>query len=117
MPEASPSDVRNVMDPGLSDSRISGFIEDAEYDARQEIGDYDDLDAKQKKQLEKYLAALYIIGGPDRRASDFSGDSVSIEYDGSPLRWLKSQVRKRDPSNSLASEAYQTDRHTSTTGD
>lgn len=118
MPEATPSDVRAVMETDLDDARVSAYLEDAEFDARDAIDDYtQELDAEHRRQLEKYLAALYIVETEDRRAKQWSGDSLSMTYDGSPIKRLKAQVQKRDPSDKLASNTKQDSRNVSTTGE
>jgi len=117
MPTANPDDVRGVIESDLDDSEIRDKIDDAEFDARDAIDEYDEeLDAEHRRQLEKYLAALYIVETEDRRAKQWSGDSLSMTYDGSPVKRLKSQVQKRDPSDTLASNTKQDSRNISSTG-
>jgi len=116
MPTANPDDVRDVMSTDLSDARVSAYLDDAEFDARDAIDEYDEeLDANHRRQLEKYLAALYIVETEDRRAKQVSGDETAITYDGSPVKRLKSQVQKRDPSDTLASNTKQDSRNVTST--
>lgn len=117
MPTATPSDVRGVIDTGLSDSEINNFLADAEFEAKQEINDYSNkLSTTEKTQLEKYLAAYYVVSSKDRRAEESTVGDSSITYEASTVRWLKSQVADRDPTNKLASNLTDDDRHISTTG-
>jgi hypothetical protein len=118
MPTATESDVKGVIDTDLSTSEINNYLEDAEFDAEQEIKDYaNKLTSTEKTQLEKYLAALYIVTMKDRRAEKSSVGDSSITYEASTVRAIKSKVQKRDPSNTLASNLINDDRHISTTGD
>lgn len=116
MPTADADDVEGVIDTDLSQSEIDNYLEDAEFDAKQEINDYANaLSTDERTQLEKYLAALYIVTTKDRRAKQAAGDETSITYESSLVRQLKSKVQKRDPSDSLASNLLDDDRHITTT--
>jgi len=118
MPTATATDVEGVIDTDLSAPEIDNYLEDAEFDAKQEIKDYaNKLTSTEKTQLEKYLAALYIVTTKDRRAEESSVGDSSITYEASTVRALKSKVQKRDPSNKLASNLINDDRHISTTSD
>jgi hypothetical protein len=106
MPTASVSDVEGVIDVDLSSSTtsISDFLEDAEFDAKQEINDYSSsLTTEEKRQLEKYLASLYIREWVDRAVSSTSRETASVNYEGPSLAALRRQVDRRDPSGKLAS--------------
>lgn len=101
---ASTSDVEGVIDVDLSNSTttISGFLEDAAYDADQAITDYTNKSTEDKIQLEKYLASLYIREWVDRAIDSTSRETASVSYEGPSLSALRRQVDRRDPSGTLA---------------
>jgi hypothetical protein len=113
MPTATVSDVEGVIDVDLSNSTtsISGFLEDAEFEATQAIDSYSSkLTTEEKTQLEKYTAALRIRQWVDRAVSSTSRETASVSYEGPSLAALKSAVDRRDPSGTLASRT-DTDRY------
>jgi hypothetical protein len=118
MTAASPDDVTleggGLIATDLTDTQIQSFIDDAEYAAEQAINDYQNKDTEFKRQLEKHLAAMYIIEGPDRRVSSTSRETASVDYQGMPLSAIKRRVNELDPSGTLA---YQrdTDRYVNST--
>jgi hypothetical protein len=118
MPTASVSDVRGVIDTSLDDSEITNFLNDAEYEAKQEIGDYDTAySTTDKKQLEKYLASLLIRTTKEKGLSSQSGANRSMSYEGvMSVSELRKQVDKRDTSGNLAQGALtDTNRYTGST--
>lgn len=103
MPEATPTDVRGVIETDLSDSDIDNFLNDAEFEAEQAINGYSsNLTTEEQTQLEKYLAALRIRETKDRSISNTSRETASISYEGMSLSALRREVEKRDPSGTLA---------------
>jgi len=104
---ADATDVRGVIDTPLSDSDIDNYLADAAFEADQAIGDYSNsLTTEEKTQLEKYLAALRIRETKDRATENVSRETASISYEGSQIGYLRKEVEKRDPSDTLA---YQVD--------
>lgn len=114
MSTATPSDVRDVIDTGLSDSDIQPYLDDATalIDATVDTA----LSTTEQTHLEKYLAALDIRLSKDRAISeDEIGDSA-FTYDGSEIQWLRSKVSQWDPSGQLASTVVRdTNRHVAST--
>lgn len=112
MATAQPSDVilsdgsAGVIATDLSDPEVQGYIDDAAYEAGRAINDYDDWDAEDKRQLEKYVAATRIRELADKAISSTSRETASVDYEGMSLSALRREVEKRDPSGTLA---YQTD--------
>jgi len=102
MSTATPSDVSGVISTDLTDSEIQSFLDDAEFEAGQAIGDYNEWDTDRKTQLEKYVAALRIRQMVDKGISSTSRETASVTYEGSSVEALREQVNRRDPSNSLA---------------
>jgi len=115
---ATASDVEGVIDVDLTDSTtsISGFIDDAAFEAEQNISDYQNsLSSEEKVQLEKYVAAMKIREWVDRAASSVSRETASMSYEGPSLASLRRDVDKRDPSGTLANHT-DTDRYVTKTG-
>lgn len=108
MATAQPSDVDlengGVIATDLTDAQIQSYIDDAEYEAKAAITDYDDWDAEDKRQLEKYYAALLIRTLADKAIDSTSRETASVTYEGSGLSTseLRSKVDSRDPSGTLA---------------
>lgn len=112
---ASASDVKGVIETDLSDADIKNFIDDAAYEADQQITNYTNKSTDFKTQLEKYYAALLIRQLKDKAIEQTSRETASVSYEGMSLSALKREVRRRDPSNSLANMVDK-DRNISTTG-
>lgn len=102
MSTATPSDVNGVIETTLSDSDIQVFLDDAAYEADQAIDSYSSRDATDKRQLEKYLAALKIAQTKDPAVSETDIGDAALSYDGSTVEELRKAVAKRDPSGTLA---------------
>jgi len=104
MSTASPSDVKAVIDTTLSDSEIQNFLDDAEFEAKDAIQNYDtDLTTTEKTQLEKYLAALLIRTTKEKDTTSESAGNRSLNYENvMSVEELRAAVSKRDPSDSLA---------------
>ena len=116
MPTATPDDVEGVIDTALESGEIQNYLEDAEFEARQAIEEYaDELTTIERRQLEKYLAALRIAETKDRRVSEDTVGDSSMTYEASTVKTLRSRVHARDPSNSLAFTTDGGGRHISTT--
>jgi len=82
MSTADPSDVDpGVISTDLDNTAIQSFLDDAEFEARRAINQYDEWDSERKTQLEKYLAALRI-----RQVADKGISSASRETGASPTR-------------------------------
>jgi len=88
----------------LSDSEIAGYLDDSAYEANAAISGYDDWDTEDKKQLEKYVAALKIRMFADRALNSTSRETASVDYEGMSTQELRRAVDRRDPSNTLASQ-------------
>lgn len=110
MATAQPSDVvlsdgsAGVIATDLSDAEVQGYIDDASYEANQAINDYSEWDSEDKRQLEKYYAALLIRTLADKAIDSTSRETASVTYEGSGLSTseLRSKVDSRDPSSTLA---------------
>lgn len=113
MPTATADDVKGVIPTDLSDADIENYLDDAQF-ANEQANDVDEMSTTEIRQLEKYLAALYIVQSKDRPIDQGSKESASITYGGDTVAWLQSMVNERDPSGSLA---YQrdTNRHVNST--
>jgi len=110
MATAQASDVRlednnaGVIATELSDDEIDGYIDDVAYEASQAISGYSDWDAEDKRQLEKYAAALRVRMFADRALNSTSRETASVDYEGMSTQELRRAVDRRDPSNTLASQ-------------
>lgn len=108
MATAQPSDVDlesgGVIATDLTDAQIQSYIDDAAYEAAQANADYDEWDAEDKRQLEKYYAALLIRTLSDKAIASTSRETASVSYEGTALSTseLRSKVDARDPSGELA---------------
>jgi len=107
MSTATPDDVTleggGVIATDLTDAQIQSFIDDAEYEAKAVINGYQDWEDEDKRQLEKYYAALLIRENADRAINSTSRETASVDYEGMSLNSLKRAVDKRDPTGTLAS--------------
>ena len=125
MATATADDVRledgnaGVIATDLSDAEIEGYLDDAEYEAQAAIANYDTaLSTEDKRQLEKYLAALLIRTISDKAISSTSRETASVSYEGGGMTTmeLRKKVSQRDPSGSLASNVLRdTSRYVSST--
>lgn len=118
MPTATVSDVRGVIDTSLDDDAIEAKLEDAEYEAEDAIDNYDtELSEADRRQLEKYLAALLIRTSKEKGITSQSGESRSLSYeDVMTAQELRVKVNQRDPSGELASAVVRdTDRYSGST--
>ena len=100
MPEATPADVRSVIDTELKDAEISPFLDEAAHDAAT-ANDTTAMDTTDLKLLEKYLAAYKIRATRDRAIASADRQSASVEYEGSSLAELESAIERYDPSGTL----------------
>jgi len=122
MTTATADDVRledgnaGVIATDLSDAEIEGYIDDAAYEASEAISGYADWDTEDKKQLEKYAAALKIRLFADKAIQSTSRETASVSYEGMSTAELRRAVDRRDPSNTLASQT-DTDRYVGSTHD
>jgi len=117
MSTATPQQVRGVIATDLTDSDIQNYLDDAEFEASQEIDNYQSaLSTDEREQLEKYYAALLIRTLADKAVASTSRETASVSFEGSSLSvtQLRSKVDQRDPSGELA---YQkdTDRYVGST--
>jgi hypothetical protein len=103
MSTADPDDVKGVIATDLTDPEIQSYLDDAEFEAKAAITDYDtDRTTEEKTQLEKYLAALRIREIRDKAINSTSRETASVDYEGMTLAALRKEVEKRDPSGTLA---------------
>jgi len=122
---ATPDDVDlesgGVIATDLTDPQIQSYIDDAEFEASQAIANYDTaLTTEEKRQLEKYLAALLIRTLSDKAISSTSRETASVSYEGGGMSTmeLRKKVSQRDPSGTLASSVLRdTDRYVSSTNE
>lgn len=116
-PSATPAGVKGVIPTDLSDSKITGYLEDAAFEASQAIQDYTStLSETERAQLEKYYAALLVRTLRDKPVSSTSRETASVDYEGSTItvRELREKVDSRDPSGTLAYNV-DSDRHVAST--
>lgn len=105
MSTASPDDVRGVIATDLTDSDLQNYLDDAEFEAKQAINDYETaLSTEEKRQLEKYYASLLVRTLRDKGIDSTSRETASVTYEGTGLTTseLRSKVDARDPSGTLA---------------
>lgn len=115
MPTAQPADVRGVIDTDLTDSEISGKLDDAQY-RNEKKNDVSQLSSADITQIEKYLAALLIRETKDRAHAQASGSSRQVTYQGSSTRNLRARLDEVDPSGELADSVIRDDdRHITST--
>jgi len=120
---ATPDDVDlangGVIATDLTDPQIQSYIDDAEFEASQAIANYSTaLTTEEKRQLEKYLAALLIRTISDKAISSTSRETASVSYEGGGMSTmeLRKKVNQRDPSGTLASNVLRdTARYVSST--
>ena len=109
MATAVPDDVDleggGVIATDLTDAQLQSYIDDAAYEAGAVIADYDEWDEEDKRQLEKYLAALKVRTLSDKAVSSTSRETASVSYEGGGMSTseLRTQVNRRDPTGTLAS--------------
>ena len=121
-PTATPEDVRLggsdggviAVSDSLSDSDIQGYIDDAAYEASNEIQGYSGWDAEDKRQLEKYYAAYLIRTLADKAVQSTSRETASVQYEGATIPELKAKVNARDPSGQLTAR-HDTSRYVGST--
>jgi len=115
---ATPDDVTleggGIVATDLTDAEIQGYIDDAAYEAGEAISDYSNWDTEDKKQLEKYLAALKVRLFADKGIKSTSRETASVSYEGATIPELRTAVDRRDPSSTLASQT-DTDRYVGST--
>lgn len=117
MPDATPDDVRGVIDTSLDDPAIASKLADAQF-RNEQTNDVSELPTAQIRQIEKYLAAILIRESKDKPARRRSGASRSVEYQGRSLASLRARLDEVDPSGELArSVLTDTDRHVTSTTD
>lgn len=108
MATAQPDDVDleggGVIATDLTDAQIQSYIDDAAYEAEAAISGYTGWDAEDKRQLEKYLAALKIRLYADRAIESTSRETASVSYEGMSTAELKRAVDQRDPTGTLATQ-------------
>jgi len=106
--EASPDDVRldggGIISTDLTDPELQSYIDDAAYEASAAISGYDDWDAEDKRQLEKYAAALKVRLYADKAITSTSRETASVSYEGMTTEELRRAVDQRDPSGTLATQ-------------
>lgn len=118
MPTATVDDVRGVINTSLDDAEITNFLEDSEFEASQAIDDYDtELTTTERRQLEKYHAALLIRRTKEKGLTSQSGESRSLSYENvMSVSELRVAVDKRDPSGTLSQAAVRdTNRYSGST--
>lgn len=108
MSQASPPDVRHVIDTDLSDEDIQHYIDDVNAYITEEGINNDITDSRQER-LEKYAAALRIRMIRERAAAESSVGDSSVVYEGLSSSALKAEVSKLDPSGTLASTVIRSD--------
>ena len=118
MSTATPDDVTleggGVISTDLTDAQIQSYLDDAEYEASNAINGYEDWDAEDKRQLEKYYASLLVRWYADRAYSSTSRETASVTYEGMTTKRLQQAVDKRDPTGTLAWQK-DTDRYVGST--
>jgi len=120
MSTATPGDVDGVINTSLSDSEVQSKLDDAEFEAEQAIDDYQNtLSTSEKRQLEKYLAALRIRSTKEKGITSESRETATFSYEGvMSVNRLRTAVQKRDPSGTLAQVAIENrDRYIGRTGE
>lgn len=117
MSTATPTDVRGVIDTDLTDSEIQNYLDDAEFENTR-TNNVGSMTTEHVRQLEKHLAALYIVQSKDRSIASGSSESSRVEFDGSVVDWLRGKVKDLDPSGELALNVHRDrNRHITTTTD
>jgi hypothetical protein len=109
MSTAQPSDVDlesgGVIATDLTDTQIQSYIDDAAFEAEAAIDNYStDFTTEEKRQLEKYYAALLIRTLADKAISSTSRETASVSYEGMTTAELRRAVDQRDPTGTLATQ-------------
>ena len=112
----SATDVRVEIDTDLADLDIADVLNRVERDINREyssgLGDFADSD--HRIDFEAALAALRIVEGKGRRASEETRESVRIDYETDEIDNIRQRVRRRDPGSAFghpSTVVRDTDRH------
>lgn len=117
MPEATASDVREVIDTHLEDPDLTDLIARVERAWQREYDTSDFSDAQQIADFEAALTALRVAEGRDRRAESEQSGRTSTTYETSAVDALRTQVRRLDPGGAFGRASTlvrDADRHTTT---
>lgn len=115
MPEATPDDVRGVIDTDLLDPPINDYLADAAFAINHHVDMA--LETPHRRQLEKYLAAFYIVQSKDRSYAKASEGRGTLEHEGDTVAWLRERVQSLDPSGMLATPTQSRPEYTVTRED
>ncbi|SFS62999.1 hypothetical protein [Halostagnicola kamekurae] len=116
MTEATPSDVRSLIDPSLSDDDIQTYLDRAQED-NQRVNDVDAMDQTQIRRVEELLASIKILSLPtsERSASDKQVGNARKTYERGRIEQLRADLSKWDPSGQLGSSVvWDSDRNVTT---
>lgn len=100
MPEAEPSDVREVLDTQLDDPELTSLLERVAREIDREYEDSPSVtfeDAQHRSDFEAVLTALRIAGGRGRRSESVATGRSQVTYETSEIDNLRQRVRRTDP--------------------
>lgn len=109
MTEATPSDVREVIDTSLADLDISDIIDRAARDIDREYSSGAFDNTQHRRDFEAVLTALRIATGRDRRARTASSESSSVTFGAIEIDALRSRLARRDPGEAFGRSVVATD--------
>lgn len=102
MADASPDDVRGVIETRLDDPDIKPILDRAARDIGRQYVEDDFADPDHRGDLEAVLTAYRIASGKDRRLSSKQLGSLRKTYEASEVDKLRGQLRKLDPGDAFA---------------
>ncbi|WP_135827303.1 hypothetical protein [Halorussus halobius] len=116
MTEASPSDVRALIDTSLSDDDIQTYLDRAEED-NERVNDVEAMDVTQLRRVEELLASIKILSYRERSTRQQSVGNASKTYERGRVGQLRAELSNWDPSGRLGSSAsWDSDRNVTTGG-
>jgi len=119
MTEATPEDVREVIDTGLDDADIQTYIDRAAED-NERVNKTAQMDSTQLRRIEELLASIKILSYNDRERSKTQQavGNANKTFEVGKIRQLRAELSNWDPSDQLGTSVVRdSSRNVSTTGD
>lgn len=118
MSEATPDDVRNVIETSLSDAEIQAKLDLAKED-NERVNDTEQMDITQIRRIEELLASIKILSTTrERSTNQQSVGNASKSYEVGQIEQLRAELSQWDPSGTLGSRVIRdSDRSINTTAE
>ena len=112
MTRANIGDIKNILDTNLEDNEIDSFITTANLQVNDTLSD-SGLSLEKLTEIEKYLAAHFIVTTRERQASREEVDNAKVNYTGNYGKYLEmtsygQQVIMLDTTGKLAESGKRT---------